>query len=140
MAAYGRSRQTRAAPETVWRLWSDTSTWHDWNPNVERMEVNGPFINGTTGVMHTPAGQHHQIELTNIQPGHSFDLQTTVIPLTHFTFHCEVVPHAGGSTISQAVTVSGPLGFIFGPMAGDRIAASFEPLLAGLASKAEASG
>jgi len=31
-----------------------------------------------------------------------------------------------------------PLGFVFGPMAGERVAASFEPLLAGLAAKAEA--
>jgi len=48
MAAYGRSRQTRAAAETIWQLWSDLSTWQDWNPNVQRMEVNAPFVNGTT--------------------------------------------------------------------------------------------
>src|ERR1700687_316073 len=138
MAGYGRSRQTKAAAETIWRVWSDPSTWQDWNPNVQRMEVNGPFANGTTGIMHTPAGQHHQIKVTNIRSGQSFDLETTVIPLTHFTFHCEVAPSTGGSTISQRITISGPLGFIFGPMAGNRVAASFEPLLAGLATKAEA--
>ena len=87
--------------------------------------------------MRTRAGQHHQIELTNIRSGTSFDLETSVIPLTHFTFHCEVVPSSEGSTISQTLKISGPLGFVFGPMAGERIAASFEPLLAGLAAKAE---
>src|SRR5712692_7897126 len=138
MAAYVRSRQTGAAPEAIWRLWSDPSTWQDWNPNVQRMEVNGPFVNGTTGIMHTPAGQHHRIEFANIRSGQSFDLETSVIPLTHFTFHCEVVASAGGSTISQTLNISGPLGYVFGPMAGERIAASFEPLLAGLATKAEA--
>jgi uncharacterized protein YndB with AHSA1/START domain len=137
MAAYGRSRQTKASPENIWRFWSDTSTWQEWNPNVSSMEMNGPFVNGSTGVMHTPSGQHHQIELDNIRPGQSFDLETTVIPLTHFTFHCEVVPASDGSTISQSVTVSGPLGFIFGPMAGDRVAESFGGVLAGLAAKAE---
>ncbi len=137
MAAYGRSRQTGAAPEAIWRLWSDPSTWQDWNPNVQRMEVNGPFVDGTTGIMHTPSGQHHQIAFANIRLGHSFDLETAVIPLTHFTFHCEVVHSPEGSTISQTLKISGPLGFVFGPMAGERIAASFEPLLAGLAAKAE---
>ncbi len=87
--------------------------------------------------MRTRAGQHHQIELTNIRSGTSFDLETSVIPLTHFTFHCEVVPSTGGSTISQRLNISGPLGFVFGPIAGERIAASFESLLAGLATKAE---
>ncbi len=137
MATHSRSQQTRASAESVWRVWSDPSTWQTWNPNVQRMEMNGPFANGTRGVMHTPAGQHHQIQLANIRPGRSFDLETNVIPLTHFTFHCQVVPNGSGSTISQSLNVSGPLAFIFSPLAGDRIAASFEPLLKGLSDKAE---
>jgi hypothetical protein len=138
--AYARSRQTRATAEAIWRLWSDPSTWHEWNPNVQQMEMHGAFADGTSGVMHTPAGQHHQIQLSHIQPGRSFDLETAVLPLTRFTFHCEVIPGAaGGSTISQSLAMSGPLAFVFGPMAGDRIAASFEPLLKGLADKAETS-
>jgi hypothetical protein len=138
MATHGRSRQTRASTDAVWRVWSDPSTWHEWNPNVQRMEMNGPFANGTTGIMHTNAGQHHQIQLANVQPGRSFDLETSAIPLTHFTFHCEVVPGSqAGSTISQSLAVSGPLGFVFSLLAGERIAASFESLLNGLAQKAE---
>lgn len=140
MATHGRSRQTRASAEAIWRIWSDPQTWQEWNPNVERMDMNGPFANGTTGVMHTPAGQHHPIQLANIQPGRSFDLETAVLPLTRFTFHCEVVPNSNGSTISQSIGMSGPLAFFFGPMAGERIAASFEDLLKGLADKAEAAG
>jgi Polyketide cyclase / dehydrase and lipid transport len=139
MAAHGRSRQTRASAETVWRVWSDPQSWQAWNPNVKRMEMNGPFVNDTTGVMHTPAGQAHQIRLKNIYPGQSFELETQAIPLTQFTFHCEVVPiSSGGSTISQSLQMSGPLAFFFSPMAGERIAASFEPLLKGLSDKAEA--
>jgi uncharacterized protein YndB with AHSA1/START domain len=138
MAAHGRSRQTRASAETIWRLWSDPATWNEWNPNVQRMAMDGAFINATTGVMYTPAGQQHHVRLTNIQPGQSFDLETQVIPLTHFTFHCEIVPGANGSTISQSLSMSGPLAFVFSPLAGERIAASFEPLLKGLSDKAEA--
>jgi len=105
---------------------------------VQRMEMHGAFVNGTTGVMHTRAGQHHQIQLQRIEPGHAFDLETAVLPLTRFRFHCEVSPGVNGSTISQSVAMSGPLAFVFAPMAGERIAASFEPLLKGLAEKAEA--
>src|SRR5437667_4453259 len=106
MAAYGRSRQTSAAPAAIWRCWSDPSTWPDWNPNVQRMEVNGPFANGTTGIMHTPSSQHHQIAFNNVRAGQSFDLETSVIPLTHFRFHCEVVPGSDGSTISQYLHIT----------------------------------
>jgi uncharacterized protein YndB with AHSA1/START domain len=138
MATHGRSRQSGASPEVIWRVWSSPETWHEWNPNVQRMEMNGPFANGTTGIMHTPSGQHHRIELANIQSGRSFDLQTAVLPLTRFTFHCEVVPSGTGSTISQSIGMSGPLAVVFAPIAGERIAASFEPLLKGLSDKAEA--
>jgi hypothetical protein len=137
MGAHGRSRQTRASAETIWRLWSDPPTWNDWNPNVKRMTLNGAFINGTTGVMYTPAGQQHQIKLSNIQAGQSFDLETQAIPMTQFTFHCEVVPGENGSKISQSLRMTGPLAFLFSPLAGDRIAASFDPLLKGLSDKAE---
>ena len=34
--------------------------------------------------------------------------------------------------------MTGPLAFVFSPLAGDRIAASFDPLLKGLSDKAEA--
>jgi hypothetical protein len=138
MAAHGRSRQTRASAETIWRLWSDPSTWNEWNPNVQRMEMNSAFVNGATGVMHTPTGRQHPVRLTNIRPGQAFDLETQAIPLTSFTFHCEVVPGANGSKIAQSIEMSGPLAFLFSPLAGDRIAASFEPLLKGLSDKAEA--
>jgi hypothetical protein len=137
MGLHGRSRESTASPTAIWQLWSDPRTWQDWNPNVQRMEMVGPFVSGTTGVMHTPAGQHHQIQLANVQPGKSFDLETQAIPLTRFTFHCEVKPKAAGSRISQSLRMSGPLAFFFSRMAGDRIASTFEPLLKGLADKAE---
>jgi len=102
------------------------------------MEMNGAFITGTTGVMHTNSGQHHQVRLSNIQPGHAFDLETQAVPLTHFTFHCEVTARPDGSEITQTLHMSGPLAVILSPLAGDRIAANFEPLLENLAARAEA--
>ena len=103
------------------------------------MAMNGPFASGTTGQMFTPGGQTHNIQLDNVQAGRSFDLQTAVLPGTRFTFHCEVTPAGTGSTITQSLSMSGPLAFIFSPLAGDRIASTFVGVLDGLATKAEAS-
>jgi Polyketide cyclase / dehydrase and lipid transport len=139
MAAHGRSRQTAASPQAIWRLWSDPATWHEWNPSVQRMSMNGPFANGTTGQMFTPAGRTHDIQLDDVQAGKSFDLKTAVLPGTRFTFHCEVTPANTGSTISQSLSMSGPLAFVFSPLAGDRIASTFEGVLEGLAKRAEGS-
>ncbi len=138
MRSHQRSMETAASPQAIWRIWSDTSTWGEWNPNVSSMELEGPFATGTAGIMRTKAGRAHRMQLTSVEPGRSFVLETSVLPLTHFAFRCEVAPTGQGkSRISQSLTMSGPLAPVFSPMAGERIAESFVPLLAGLASKAE---
>ena len=81
-----------------------------------------------------------QIQLTEVVPGRSFRLETTVIPLTRFAFECQVAAGpAGTTTISQAIRVGGPLGGLVGGMMGRQIADTFPPLLQGLARKAESS-
>ena len=139
MADNQRSVETSASPAAVWKIWSDTSTWAEWNPDVQSMTLNGPFAAGTSGTMKTKQGTR-QVQLTEVVPGRSFRLETTVIPLTRFAFECEVVAGpAGKTTISQAIRVGGPLGGLVGGMMGPQIANTFPALLQGLARKAESS-
>jgi len=139
MADNQRSVETSASPATVWKVWSDTTTWPEWNPDVQSMTLNGPFTAGTAGTMKTKQGTR-QVQLTEVVPGRSFRLETTVIPLTRFAFECQVLAGpTGKTTISQAIRVGGPLGGVVGGMMGPQIANTFPPLLQGLARKAEAS-
>jgi hypothetical protein len=138
MTAHGRTLETQASPERVWRIWSDVSTWPDWNPDVLAIEIDGPFASGTTGRMTTKAGGTHAIVLRQVEPGRSFRLETSPVPLGRFAFRCEVRPAASGvSTIGQSITIGGPLGGLYSAMMGERIAAGFEPLLSGLRAAAE---
>jgi uncharacterized protein YndB with AHSA1/START domain len=138
MATHERSLEADAPPERVWRIWSDPSTWTSWNPDVVSIQLRGPFSTGTTGTMTTKAGGAHNIRLSAVEPGRSFQLETTPVPLTRFTFKCAVAPLGDQrSRISQSVTMSGPLGPLFSAMMGRRLAEGFEPLLRGLASAAE---
>ena len=139
MASNERSVETTASPQAAWKIWSDTSTWPEWNPDVQSMTLNGPFAAGTTGTMKTKQGTR-AITLTEVLPGKSFRLETTVIPLTRFAFECKVSPgSAGKTTLSQAIVVGGPLGGLVGGMMGKQIADTFPALLQGLARKAEKS-
>ena len=135
---YGTSVETTAPPETVWRIWSDMSTWGQWNPNVTTMDWQGGFASGTTGVMNTPSGQHHKMQLVDVQPGRSFALLTAVVPGTRFRFNCRVEPANGKTKISQTVEVGGPLGPVLGGMLGPQVSKDFPTLLQNLARKAEA--
>jgi len=137
MAEYGESVESTASPNRVWKVWSDTSTWGEWNPNVTTMEMHGPFQSGTSAVMNTPSNQHHQMRLLDVQPGKGFALETSVIPGTTFRFNCRIEPNGSGSRVGQWVEVKGPLGFL-GFMFGPNVSKEFGTLLRNLAKKAEA--
>ena len=134
---YGTSVETTASPDKVWHVWSDMSTWGEWNPNVSTMDWNGGFVSGSNGVMNTRAGQHHHMQLVDVQPGRSFALLTTVIPGTQFRFNCRIEPGAK-TKVSQTVEVGGPLGPVTGWMFGPQVSREFGTLLTNLARKAEA--
>lgn len=138
MAEYGTSVETTASPERVWKIWSDMSTWGDWNPNVSTMDWEGGFTQGSHGVMNTRAGQHHKMTLADVQPGRFFALETSVVPGTRFRFNCRVEPSGGKTKISQMVEVKGPLGPLVQGMMGPQVSKEFGTLLANLAKRAEA--
>ena len=138
MAEYGTSVESTASPDKVGKIWSDMSTWGDWNPNVSTMEWQGRFASGTTGIMNTRAGQHHKMKLLDVVPGRSFALETSVVPLTTFRFNCRIDPAGGKTKIGQYVEVKGPLGGVLGGMLGPQVSKEFGTLLDNLAKKAEA--
>jgi uncharacterized protein YndB with AHSA1/START domain len=138
VAEYGTSVESTAPADKVWRVWSDTSTWGEWNPNVSTMELEGPFASGSAAVMNTKAGRHHKMRIVDVQPGRSFVLETNVVPGTTFRFNCRVDPSGAKSKLSQTVEVKGPLGFL-GPVLGPGVSKDFGILLANLAKKAETS-
>jgi len=41
------SVETTAPPEAIWRQWSDVDRWPEWNGDIERIEVDGPFAVGS---------------------------------------------------------------------------------------------
>ena len=137
MTEHARSRQTAAPPERVWSIWSDTSTWGSWNPDVASMEPGRRLELGAEVTMHTRDGRHHRMRVVGLQPGQSFSLETSPLPLARFTFTCAVRRAASGSTISQAVTMAGPAGRLMSAAAGERVAEGFRPILDGLAQAAE---
>jgi uncharacterized protein YndB with AHSA1/START domain len=137
MAENSRSRETSATPETVWRIWSDTDTWPDWNPDMKSVVLQGPFASGTAGEMETRSGGHHHVTLQDVDEGRGFTLVSDGVPLTKLHFRCEIAPTAGGSRISQAVTLHGGMAFM-GGMVTSRIVPSFDAILDGLAAAAEA--
>jgi hypothetical protein len=137
VAEYGTWVETTASADMVWKIWSDMSTWGEWNPNVSTMEWQGGFQSGTTGVMNTRAGRHHKMKLLDVVPQQGFALETSVVPGTTFRFNCRIGSTAGKTTVGQWVEVKGPLGPVLGGMLGPQVSKEFGTLLSNLARKAE---
>lgn len=137
MKPYGVSRSTTAPPDAVWRIWRDPNNWSKWNSGISSAHVDGPIANGATGKMTTNRGTTHDVVFSNVVEGRVFSMSMAGAPMTTFKFICEITPQPTGSRIAQSVEISGPLGFLFGPMMGNQMAQHFVPVLDDLARAAE---
>lgn|GEM_PF-2221068 len=37
------SIETTVSPEAIWQQWADVASWPEWNADIERIELDGPF-------------------------------------------------------------------------------------------------
>ncbi len=132
-----RSQVTSASAETVWRVWSDSTTWPQWNLDVRKFELNGFFDNGVKGTMTTSAGTQ-RVALIDVVQEETFTLVARQTPLITCYYRCTIRPWADGQTkISESINVRGLLSAVTGTKVRERIAQGLAPTLKALAAKAE---
>ena len=137
MWAYERSIETTAAPDAVWRLWSDIARWPHWNDGIEKIEIDGPFAAGTTFTMTPPGDEPVRMRLAEIIPGELFTDEMDGGDFVVRTVH-RLEPAADGRTrIIYRTEISGPSADQAGPRLGPAITADFPAVLAALAKLAE---
>lgn len=136
MWQHEHSVETTAAPEALWRHWSDMATWPQWNDGIEIIDVEGPFEVGTTFTMTPPADESIKMRLVEIKPGESF---TDEMDAGNFVVRTEhrLEPAAGGLTrIVYRTEITGEAADHIGPELGPQITADFPAVLAALAKRA----
>ena len=130
------SIETTAAPEAIWGLWAEVAGWPDWNADVERAELSGPFAAGSTITM-TPHGQE-PIELRiaeAVEPElfvDEADLGDVVVRTIHRIEQLE-----GRTRVVYRMEITGPEADTLGPQIGPDISADFPQVLAALVKRAE---
>jgi hypothetical protein len=137
MWATEHSIETTAAPEEIWRLWADVAGWPEWNGDIERIELIGPFAAGSRIVM-TPIGQE-PIELRvaeAVEPERFVD-EAEVGEIVVRTLHCVEPLERGRARVTYRMEITGPAADTLGPQVGPDISADFPQTLAALAERAE---
>jgi hypothetical protein len=138
MWATEHSIETSASPESIWRLWSDVPTWSEWNADIERIEISGPFAAGST-IRMTPAGQD-TVDLRIMQASEpdlfvdQADLGDVVVTTTHRIDRND----ERRSTVTYRMEISGPAADTVGPELGPQISGDFPDVLAALVERAAA--
>ncbi len=131
------SIETSAAPERIWRLWADVPRWSEWNADIKRIELVGPFAEGSRIVM-TPSGQEPiELRIASAAEPELFvdeaDFGDVVVRTTHR------VQRAADdrSQITYRMEISGPQADTLGPQIGPEISGDFPQTLAALVERAE---
>ena len=78
MWSYEHSLETKARPETVFDIFRDVSRWHEWNAGIERIELDGPFATGASGVMVIPDQGRLAFRLAWVGEGQGFEDETPI--------------------------------------------------------------
>jgi uncharacterized protein YndB with AHSA1/START domain len=129
--------ETSASPEEIWRLWADVDGWPEWNGDIERIELEGPFAKGSRILM-TPIGDE-PIELRiaeAVEPEYFVDeaeLGEIVVRTTH---HVEGLD-AERAQVTYRMEITGPGADTLGPQIGPEISGDFPQTLAALVERAE---
>jgi hypothetical protein len=132
------NRETTASPASIWRLWSNVATWREWNADIERIEMSGPFAAGSTISM-TPIGQDTvDLRIAETSELNLFVDEADLGDVVVKTFHRVDPIEEGRSMVTYRMEITGPAADTVGPELGPEISGDFPETLAALTERAEA--
>jgi hypothetical protein len=137
MWANEHSVETTAAPEQIWRLWADVAGWPEWNGDIERIELIGPFAAGSKIVM-TPIGDEPiELRIADAVEPERFvdeaDMGEIVVRTTHRVRRID----SDRARVTYRMEITGSAADTLGPRIGPEISGDFPETLAALVARAE---
>ena len=100
--------RTSATPVRVYALFSDVTTWPNWNAGVASIDIDGPFVAGATARMTFPDGSQLPFSITWAEPGVGYEDLTVVPDMgVEVRVRHEVMAVASGSVITYRCDVHG---------------------------------
>jgi hypothetical protein len=81
------SIEAHVGVNAIWRAWADVPRWPEWNADIERIELIGPFATGSKIAM-TPRGQGPvHLRVADVIEGEQFvdeaEVAGTIVRTTH---------------------------------------------------------
>src|SRR5512132_2139212 len=125
MWASEHSAETRAPPETIWRIWADVDGWPEWNGDIERIELIGPFAAGSSILM-TPVGQEPvELRIAETQEPELFIDEADLGEIVVRTIHQARRLDADRARVTYRMEITGPGAETLAPEIGPEISGDF---------------
>jgi hypothetical protein len=132
MWEYEHSVETTAAPDVLWRLWSDIEGWPKWNDGIERIEVDGPFAVGTKFTMIPPGQEPLAMRIVEVVANELFIDEMDAGDFVVRTVHRLERLDTERTRVIYRTEISGPASDDVGPSLGPEITADFPEVLTAL--------
>ena len=131
------SVETTAPPEAIWRQWSDVDRWPEWNGDIERIEVDGPFAVGSRIRMVPVGDEPVELRIAEVVEPELFVDEADLGEIVVRTIH-RVEQLVGERTrVTYRMEITGPAADTVGPQVGPEISGDFPQVLAALVERAE---
>src|SRR5438876_2497528 len=123
------STETTASSEAVWRFWSDVGRWPEWNADLERAELSGPFAVGSIITMYQHGGDTIELRIAEaVQPERFVD-EASLGDVVVRTIHRLEPLENDRLRVLYRMEITGPQADTLGPQIGPEISADFPQVL-----------
>jgi hypothetical protein len=111
---------TTGAPERVWALWTDLSTWPQWDPETEYARAEGPFVAGLEGTLKGKGAPESRFRVTRLEAGSAYEFSTELPLGGRLVILRELVSESGLTRFKHDVRFEGFGGWLFAPFFGPK--------------------
>jgi hypothetical protein len=135
MWTYEHHQTTTATTDAIWSLYADVTRWPEWDDAMERVDLDGPFDVGISGVMHVKDFGPVPFTLTMVDAPRRF---VTSSPMEGFDviFDHRIETTAASTTITHEVRIEGPASDVVGPQMGPNITTDIPHTIAAISELA----
>jgi hypothetical protein len=136
MWEYEHSVEADVAADAVWRRWADVASWPEWNSDIEKVELDGPFAAGSRITM-TPIGDEPVLlRIAEAQENELFVDEAEFGGVVVRTMHRVERLDGERVRITYRTEITGDAADELGPQVGPAITGDFPETLAALVQAA----
>ncbi|MDX6257194.1 MAG: hypothetical protein QOJ11_3528 [Frankiales bacterium] len=118
------SAHSTTAPSAIFARWADMVTWPEWNADTEWVRLDGPFVQGATGVLKPKGGPKVKFVVTTLTDTDFVDV--SLLLGARLTFAHHIVATADGCRVDVEVDLTGLLAPVWSLVLGKGLRASLQ--------------